>query len=130
MIVVFLLQATLGAIGQQALPPSGCAAYLWSRSEPPQLVAMMTPGAVRLSLDGKTADLPRTGAEGAAARGLPATSRYAAGDTRATLEMSAVERPDLADGAVVPQAVLTVEQPGKDVIVAPAAGLIGCARPR
>ena len=128
--ISFILQAALGALPQQALPPSGCAAYLWSRSEPPQLVAMATAAGLRMQIDGKTADLARTGAEGVAARGLPATARFAGGDVVATLEMSAVERPDLTDGAVVPQAVLTVERAGKDSIVAPVAGLIGCAAAR
>lgn len=100
---------------------------MWSRSEPPVLVAMASAGGLRVQLDGKVVDLARTAAEGAAARGLPATSRYAGGDTAATLEMSAVERPDLSEGAVVPQAVLTVERAGKDAIIAPVAGLIGCA---
>lgn len=128
--IALFLQAALGAIGPQALPASGCAAYLWSRSEPPVLVAMATPGSMRLSLDGKAVVLPLAAAEGGVARGLAARSRYAAGDTVATLEMSVVERPDLTDGAVVPQGLLTVVRPGADQVIAPVAGLIGCAPAR
>jgi hypothetical protein len=133
MITAVLLQAmpiptTLGAIGKQALPPAGCAAFLWNTGEPRQLVAMATaePGVLRLSLDGKTVDLPRTTAEGAAARGLAVLSRYQAGDVSAALELSAIERPDLRDGALAPEAMLTVERVGKDTVVMPVAGIIGC----
>ena len=128
MITSLLLQAALGAIGKQALPPTGCAAYLWNTGEPRQLVAMATaePGTLRLSLDGKTVDLPRTTAEGAAARGLAALSRYQAGDVSAALELAAIERPDLRDGALAPEAMLTVERSGKDAIIMPVAGIIGC----
>lgn len=122
----FFLQAALGAIGPQTLPPSGCAAYLWSRGTPPRLVAMAS-GTLRLSIDGKPVDLARTAAEGVAARDVPAGARFAAGDITATLQLSAVERPDLADGAVVPDGLLTVARAGADTIVAPVAGLIGCA---
>lgn len=128
MITALLLQAALSAIGKQSLPPNGCAAYLWNTDEPRQLIAMATaePGTLRVSLDGKTLDLPRTAAEGAAARGLAAVSRYAAGDVTASLELSAIERPDLRDGALAPEAMLIVERTGKDTIVMPVAGLIGC----
>jgi hypothetical protein len=129
MITALVLQAALGALGKQALPPSGCAAFLWSRSEPPQLVAMVAaePGSLRLQVDGKPVELPRIGADGIAGRGLAATSRYAAGEVSATVELSALERPDLTAGALVPQATLTVERKGHDTIIAPAGGLIGCA---
>lgn len=125
MIETFLLQA-LGAIGPQALPPTGCAAYLWSREATPRLVAMVGPE-LKLNLDGKLLTLPRTAAEGGEARGLPATSRYAGGAVNATLALAVTERPDLADGALVPEATLTVEVPGRDAIVAPLGGMIGCA---
>ena len=128
MITALLLQAALGAIGKQALPPVGCAAYLWNTGEPRQLVAMATaePGTLRVSIDGKTVDLPRTAAEGIAGRGLAALSRYQAGEVSASLELSALERPDLRDGALAPEAMLTVERAGKDAIVMPVAGMIGC----
>jgi hypothetical protein len=81
---------------------------------------------LRVSLDGKTVDLARTTAQGAAGRGLAAMSRYQAGDVMASLELSTVERPDLRDGALAPEAMLTVERAGKDAIVMPVAGMIGC----
>ena len=128
MIGLFLMQASLGAIGRQALPPGGCAAFLWSRAEQPQLVAMVgaEPGTLRVRLGDKALTLPRTGAEGVAVRGLAATSRYAGEGVSATVALTAAERPDLADGALVPEATLTVEQAGQDTIVAPLGGMIGC----
>lgn len=126
MIELFLLQA-LGAIGRQALPPTGCAAFLWARAAQPQLVAMTTPEALTLQLNGKLVVLPRTGAIGDTARGLSTDATYAAGGVSATLAMRVVERPDLADGAVVPEATLTVVQAGSDTIVAPVGGMVGCA---
>ena len=129
MIALLLLQGTLGALPRQALPPGSCAAFLWSRAEQPQLVAAVQrdPGSLRLSLDGKQVDLPRTGAEGATARGFAALGRYGAGDVSATLELVAAERPDLADGALVQQATLTLTRAGQDTLVVPLGGLIGCA---
>ena len=129
MIALLLMQASLDPIGRQALPASGCAAFLWSRGDAPQLVAMVgaEPGSLKLRFDGKTVELPRTAAEGAAGRGLPAQSRYAAGDVTATVALSAQDRADLSDGALVSDATLTVARTGKDTTVVPAGGLIGCA---
>ncbi len=126
MIVALLLQAVLGAIGRQELPREGCAAYLWSLSEPRQLVAMAEPGRLRIQFDGKTLDLTRTGGEGAAGLGLATSTRYAAGDVTATVALAVTERPDMAKGGFVPEATLTIEPRGRDVIVTPAAGMVGC----
>lgn len=127
MIGFFLLQATLGAIGRQALPPTGCAAFLWSRDGQPQLVAMVVPASLKVQLDGRPLTLPRVAAEGAEARGLPATSHYAAGEVSATVALSITERADLSDGALVPEATLTLAAAGRDTIVVPLGGMVGCA---
>lgn len=129
MIELFLLQA-LGAIGRQALPPTGCAAYLWTRAAQPQLVAMATPDTLRLRLGDRMLALPRTAMTGDTARGLPTDATFASGGVGATLTMRVVERPDLADGAVVTEATLTVAQAGADTIVSPVGGMIGCAPAR
>lgn len=129
MVTFLLLQATLGAIGRQALPPTGCAAFLWSRWEPPQLMAMVSaePATLRLQIDGKPQVLTRVSGEGSANHGLTPVSRYALGEVIATVEMTVADRPDLTDGAMVTDATVTIEQAGKDTLVLPAAGLIGCA---
>ena len=45
----------------------------------------------------------------------------------AVLDMAVETRADLTGGAVVPAATLRVERPGRDAVVVPVAGLIGCA---
>ena len=126
MMVALLLQAGLGALGPQALPKGGCAAYLWSVPEPRALVAMASPGTLRLSLDGKVLDLPRAEATGPLVRGLAAQTRYAAGAVQATVTMTVVERPDIAGGALVADATVSVQAVGGDAIVVPVGGLVGC----
>lgn len=118
----------LGPIGRQTLPPKGCAAYLWNNGPKRQLVAMATaePGVIRLRLDGKTVDVARAGQEGAAGFGFAGVTEYRGADVTAVLDMTVQAREDLAAGAVVPVATLRVERPGRDVLVTPVAGLIGC----
>jgi hypothetical protein len=126
MIALLLLQAALGPIGRQALPKDGCAAYLWSVAEPRELVAMAGPAGLRLRIDGKLVDLPRVAVDGPVTLGLAAQGRYAAGEVSATLAMTIAERDDLARGATVSDATLTVTPMGKDAIVTPVGGLVGC----
>ena len=134
--ITMLLQAslpmTLGAIGPQALPPTGCAAFLWSRAERPELVAMVGADAatLRVQLAGKPVTLSRTAATGGGTRGFRSDSTYAATGVTASLTMTTAERPDLADGALVPDALLTVTPAGQDTIVVPVGGMIGCALAR
>jgi hypothetical protein len=118
-----------GTLPPQALPARGCAAYLWSVAEPHRLVALAgaDPARLRLALGGTATDLPRTEADGAAAFGLAATTRYRAGDVSATLELTTRTTPDLTGGALVPAATLTVERAGADAVVMPVGGLVGCA---
>lgn len=122
----------LGAIGRQALPETGCAAYLWDNAPERRLVAMATaePARLRLRIDGQTIDLARAGQQGAAGYGFAGVTDYAGGDLRVALDMSVQARADLSGGAVVPAATLRVERPGRDVLVAPVAGLIGCGEQR
>lgn len=124
--ILLLLQAGLGALGPQALPAGGCAAFLWSVPAPRTLVAMAAPASLRLTLDGKPLDLTRTDASGPVVRGLSATTRYAAGGISATVTMTVLERPDIAGGALVTDATLMVEPAGTDAMVVPVGGLVGC----
>lgn len=125
-----LLQVTpvLGPIGRQALPARGCAAYLWDTAPKRRLVAMATadPGQIRLQLDGKTVDVARAGQRGAAGFGFAGTTEYRGADVTAVLDLTVQTRADLTGGAVVPAATLRIERPGRDTLVAPVAGLIGC----
>jgi hypothetical protein len=125
-IALLLLQATLGPIGRQALPKGACAAYLWSIAEPRQLVAMAGATSLRVRIDGKTLDLPRVSVDGPVTLGVAGDARYAVGDLSATLAMTIAERDDLTRGAVVSDATLTVTAAGKDAVVTPVGGLVGC----
>jgi hypothetical protein len=117
----------LGPIGRQELPAAGCAAFLWSAADR-TLVAMASadPARLRIALDGKPVDLPLAARQRDGGFGLPATAEYRGGDAAATLDLSIVPRADLHDGAAVPQATLRIDRAGRDTLVVPLAGLIGC----
>ena len=119
----------VGALPRQDLPVSGCAAYLWTSGEPRQLVAMASasPAQIRMTVDGKQLDLPRDREQGAGALGFAGTTHYKLGDVAATLDLTIETRASLAGGAVVPSATLSLDRPGRDSVVLPVAGLIGCA---
>ncbi|HEX8446201.1 MAG TPA: hypothetical protein VF649_06270 [Sphingomonas sp.] len=120
--------APLGAIGQQALPARGCAAFLWSAAGDRNLIAMAgaDPARLRLSIGGRTLDLDRAGQNGAGNLGFAQVTDYGAGDLRVTLDMTIATRADLAGGATVPSGTLVITRPAQDVVVVPVAGLIGC----
>ena len=126
MIATLVLQAALGAIGPQQLPATGCAAYLWSTGEPRRLVAMAEPARLRLQLDGRTVDLARSGAEGVAGLGLARSTVYTGQGMNVTLDLTVVERADLTQGGLAPEATLTVQPAGGDATVTPLAGMVGC----
>lgn len=121
----------LGALPQQALPAKGCAAYLFTTGETRVLAAMVTadPGSLRVALDGRVTDYPRIdGADGRAATlGFTPEARFAAGDVDATLDMRVEQRATLGQGAAVPTATLRIDRAGRDTIVVPMAGLVGCS---
>jgi len=119
----------LGAIPRQTLPEHGCAAFLWSAGETRALIAMASaePASLRLSIDGTITDLPRSAEQGAAGFGFAETTEYRAGTTSATLVISVKTRGDLKQGAVVPEATLRLDREGKDSVVLPVAGMIGCS---
>lgn len=121
----------LDALGRQALPRQGCAAYLWSVADR-RLVAMATadPAGLKLSIAGSAADHPRESQSGVGGFGFAETTVYRRGEVAATLEMTIATRADLADGATVPNATLTIARTGADTLVLPVAGLIGCAPTR
>lgn len=118
----------IGPLPAQSLPARGCAAYLFSTGNTRALAAMVVaePAALRLTLDGKTIEMPRTGEAGATALGLSAESVYRYGDIGATVQLTVEPRPNLTEGAAVPSASLRIDRPGQDTIVLPLAGLVGC----
>lgn len=119
----------IGGIGRQSLPAKGCAAYLFSTGETRTLVAMAgaEAGTLRVALDGQVRDYARSSSGAIADFGFAGQTRYVAGDTALTLTMTVSRRPDLSQGAIVSDATLLVERAGKDGIIMPLAGMIGCA---
>lgn len=118
----------LGVLAPQSLPTSGCAAYLFTGDGTRRFVAMASAdaGTLRLSVDGATIDAARSAQAGAGGFGFAATTQYRVGDVTATLDLTTVPRADLTAGASVPQAALRIERAGKDGVVVPLIGLIGC----
>ena len=119
----------IAGLPRQAMPTQGCAAYLFSNGKTRTLVAMARaePPTLRMAIDGTTADYSRGVQMGTAGFGFAATTEYRAGDVTATLDLTVQTRRDLSQGAVVDSGTLRIDRPGKDSIVLPVAGLIGCA---
>jgi hypothetical protein len=118
----------LAAIGQQKLPAKGCAAYLWNVDGNRQLVAMASadPAQIRLAIDGKTTDYALSTQSPAIGFGFGGVTQYRGGDVTATLDMAVATRADISAGATVTSATLRIDRPGRDTIVVPVGGLIGC----
>jgi hypothetical protein len=119
----------LGQLPKQQLPASGCAAYLWSDGTTKALVAMASadPAQLRLSIDGAITDLPRTAQQSTGGLGFAGTTTYQTGGVTVRLDMTIQTQRDLTQGAAVPTGTLTLQRPGKDIVVLPVGGLIGCA---
>jgi hypothetical protein len=116
----------LGGLARQALPAKGCAAYLFSTGQTKVLAAMAGPASLRIALDGTAADYARADAGGAEILGLPVEGTYRAGAVTATLDMTIARRDDLTAGAMVPAATLRIDREGRDTVIVPLAGLVGC----
>lgn len=119
----------IGGLSRQAIPAQGCAAYLFSTGKTRTLVAMASaaPGTLRLALDGTAADYARAAQTGSIGYGFGANTEYRGGEVTATLDLTVQTRKDLTQGAVVDTGTLRIDRPGRDTIVLPVAGLIGCA---
>lgn len=129
MLLALLLQTVVpGVLPRQNLPPKGCAAYLWSVADR-NLVAMASvdPAGLRVSIDGRIVDVARAGERGTGDYGFAGVTDYAGSGVTATLDMTIVRKADLAAGAAVPTGTLTIARAGRDSVVMPVAGLIGCA---
>ncbi len=119
----------IAGLPRQAMPSEGCAAYLFSAGKTRALVAVASaaPGTLRLALDGNAADYARGTQAGSIGYGFAATTAYRGGAVTATLDLTIQTRKDLTQGAVVERGTLRIDRQGKDTIVMPVAGLIGCA---
>lgn len=119
----------IAGLPPQSLPAEGCAAYLFTAGKTRTLVAVAsaTPALLRIALDGNAADYARGVQVGTAGFGFAASTEYRAHDIVVTLDFTVQTRKDLSQGAVVDSGTLRIDRTGKDSIVLPVAGLIGCA---
>ncbi|MCW6529845.1 MULTISPECIES: hypothetical protein [Sphingomonas] len=120
----------IAGLAPQALPARGCSAYLFSAGQTRALAVVVAsdPAALRIALDGKVADYPRVAQRGTGDYGFASVTDYQLGEVTLSLDMTVVRRADVTDGALVPSATLRIDRTGKDGIVLPLAGLIGCAK--
>ncbi len=118
----------LGPIGKQVMPAKGCAAFLWGTTDR-TLVAMAgaETGRIRVAIDGKPIDYLRADESGAGGFGFAGVTTYRGGDLTIALDMTIVSRDDLASGAMIPAATLRIDRPGRDTVILPVAGMVGCA---
>ncbi|MEO5937975.1 MAG: hypothetical protein ABIQ43_03085 [Sphingomonas sp.] len=119
----------IGAVPKQDLPAKGCAAFLWTRGPSQAMIAMAVadPAAIRLTIDGKVQDFALSAQNGTGGYGFAHTTEYKGGDVTATLDMTISGETNLASGARIGDATLRIERAGRDTVVVPAGGLIGCA---
>ncbi len=119
----------IGAIPKQQLPAKGCAAFLWSMTPSHALIAMADAdtATIRLSIGGGQKDFAMTAQNGGGTLGFSQTTTYRGGDLTATLDISITTKADLTAGASIPEGTLRLDQAGKDTVVVPVAGLIGCS---
>lgn len=118
----------IGALAPQTLAPGTCAAFLWTLGDNQALVAMIgtSPALLRYAPGGTQTDLPQVSASGDVGFGLAKSSSFKAGDAEVSIDLTVEQRPDIKQGAVIPQATLTLARAGEDVLVVPTVGLIGC----
>lgn len=119
----------IGALPPQRLPAKGCAAFLWTRTPSMALVAMATtdPASLRLSIDGKQADLPISAQNGIGGLGFSQITDYASGDVTATLQGIIRTDAGAPKSGSIADATLRIDRAGRAGIVVPVAGAIGCA---
>jgi hypothetical protein len=104
----------LGELPPQAMPAgSGCAIFLWTRSEPPKRIAMVSEqrATVRISWQGQTVELARSG-----------TGVFAGSGVTVALDITLDSDPS---GAVA-GGVMRVTPDGQEEHVIPVGGLRGC----
>jgi hypothetical protein len=118
----------IGAIPKQELPAKGCAAFLWTRGPSHALVAMAvaeTP-ALRIAIDGKIQDYALSAQHGTGGYGFSESSEYRGGDVTATLDLQ-IDASAVQGGARLGDSTLRIDRPGRDSVVVPVGGMIGCA---
>jgi len=119
----------ISALPPQRLPDKGCAAFLWTRTPSMALVAMATtdPASLRLTIDGKVADLPISAQNGIGGLGYSQITEYRGKTTTATLQIVVKTDVSTPKSGSISDATLRIDRAGQASVVIPVAGAIGCA---
>jgi hypothetical protein len=119
----------ISALPQQQLPAKGCAAFLWTRTASLALVAMATtdPASLRLAIDGKVQDYPISAQNGIGGLGFSQVTEFKGQGVTATLQMTVTTDNNVPKNGSISDATLRIDRPGRDGLVVPLAGAIGCA---
>lgn len=112
----------------QKLAPGQCALFLWARTTPARrfLMATQNPASARVSLDGRTLDVPLTAWDGEAFYGVHDTQTFTGDGITLTVRFTAEARKGLVGGLVVPSASVEYRDAAGWETVIPAAGMIAC----
>jgi len=119
----------ISALPAQRLPAKGCAAFLWTRTSSMALVAMAStdPASLRLTIDGKVADLPISAQNGIGGLGYSQITEYRGRGTTATLQIVVKTDASTPKSGSISDATLRIDRTGRVSVVIPVAGAIGCA---
>lgn len=119
----------ISALPPQRLPAKGCAAFLWTRTPSMALVAMATTdtASLRLTIDGKVADLPISAQNGIGGLGYSQITEYRGKGATATLQIVVKTDASTPKSGSISDATLRIDRAGRASVVIPVAGAIGCA---
>lgn len=119
----------IAALPPQALPAKGCAAFLWTRTPSMAPVAMATtdPAMLRLSIDGKTRDLPISAQNGIGGLGFSQVTEYKDAGVTATLQGTVKTDAGAPKSGSISDASLRIDRAGRNSFTIPVGGAITCA---
>jgi hypothetical protein len=110
----------------QQLAPNSCALFLWDRATEKRIVmAVAQPAMIRVVRGDETLDLAQVSVDGAPVLGFAPHARY--GDTTLGVGLDLEITPSEGGGAVIRSGTVTVTEADGSAVVAPVAGLVGCA---
>lgn len=116
----------LSELPPQQLAPNSCALFLWDRASEKRIVmAVAQPAMVRVVRGGKPIDLAQAASDGGPVLGFAPHARY--GDANLMVGLDLEITPSEGGGAVIRSGTVTVTEADGSAVVAPVAGLVGCA---
>ncbi len=118
----------LDELPPQQLGKQSCALFLWERSTRRRLLmAVAAPLHIRVATAGKLRDLDGTPGTGEPVMGFAPRASFGAPPLAISWDLLIIPNDGSVGGAIVRDGTLTVTTADGSAIVAPVAGLIGCA---